>query len=942
ENAMGYYWSGWDSYRQRAREMIEPVVDDMAYTHHYIVEFMVRAYDMVDDSPLLTDAQRVGMDRLIQHNFWTMAGGPDRNWMTTFSPPYESIKLVNRHQIAPWTADLKLAAFLKDYCEPEGDLGDAVAFRFSEKQAFMDHLVEHRWGPSAPGASLTEQIEEPVAAMARYALDYDRYEFFESGNARRGLFLDRINHRSGLLVRPAGRIDHHLIMGMLAHYHEDGQYNALLEEVPVVVHPKGHFQGRYVNGVHRWTPGDELERAPLDSLTGVREPEMMEHVKRGLHALDGDRYAVPDELDPNSVLDLVVFRGGFEDDDDYLAISGIAESYPPGVILNFTSRDVYWLGVGQSAMFSPSSDRYLDQNAVHVLPTDRWLSDDVRYPAMAMRDWSADLHRGGGAGMTLSPFMDTTWRRAVIWVGSGLFLVRDELTALRDGEYDVAVNWRPAGLPEWDGRVLRSRSGGSELRLIPLSGDLAVRENIEAHRAGQDSEALFQLARSGALDEGQHISAVTVLQARDPGEEPAVDARLAQRDTVVIQTEDAPGLTIVSFGPRDEAAIRTDAAAVVIGPDRLDVIDATQLTLADQRIMRSESPTSIAINLKDQFLRFDRLAETDRAAVTLNLPGWRVNDDDSLQATDSDALATLLAQTAATLSEGEVTAPEQAAGAAPIADATDQWREQWRYDGLLRPRMVRRVRSIGEDVVDLGDVVELDEIRAVSQGGPFKPSPLPETIEVALPTDDGRMPALDSDGWQQIDLPAEWQPSARTGNYGQAEPDSQVYQSAKLDGLRARYVRADKANELVYYDRSALEGRRPMLVDVADMDGDGEGEALVKPDIWPKFIRKRELEDDMIALLDADGRERFQREARTIYEDVTILDYLGDGTKQIATAELDAQIEIIDADGDTRHAIDLWQMHESFDAAEGRPNTRQPAGGFTMPYSIGAWRPGPN
>ena len=84
ENAMSYYWTGWDSYRHRSVEMIDQVIADDARTHHYLAEFFVRAYDMIDDSPLLTESQCSAVDQLLLKNFFSMTTGPDVEWMTVF------------------------------------------------------------------------------------------------------------------------------------------------------------------------------------------------------------------------------------------------------------------------------------------------------------------------------------------------------------------------------------------------------------------------------------------------------------------------------------------------------------------------------------------------------------------------------------------------------------------------------------------------------------------------------------------------------------------------------------------------------------------------------------------------------------------------------------------------------------------------------------------
>jgi len=96
ENVMSYYWTGWASYRQRSVEMTDALIADDADTHHYLLEFFVNAYDMIDDTDLLIAQQRRGMDRLLLKNLLHMTTGPDVSWMTTFSPP------AGRRPMQPW------------------------------------------------------------------------------------------------------------------------------------------------------------------------------------------------------------------------------------------------------------------------------------------------------------------------------------------------------------------------------------------------------------------------------------------------------------------------------------------------------------------------------------------------------------------------------------------------------------------------------------------------------------------------------------------------------------------------------------------------------------------------------------------------------------------------------------------------------------------------
>src|SRR5690606_4322479 len=113
-NAMGYYWTGWDSYRQRAEHYLTRVIREKAYTHHYITEFFVRTFDMLDESGLLSPEQTGAIDALLLENFLDLMTVGDLHWMTAFTPPYGEISLTSRHQIAPWMADHQLARYLTD------------------------------------------------------------------------------------------------------------------------------------------------------------------------------------------------------------------------------------------------------------------------------------------------------------------------------------------------------------------------------------------------------------------------------------------------------------------------------------------------------------------------------------------------------------------------------------------------------------------------------------------------------------------------------------------------------------------------------------------------------------------------------------------------------------------------------------------------------------
>lgn len=843
ENAMGYYWSGWDSFRERMSEYLDTILKDQAYTHHYLAEFLVRTHNMLAESDVLSDEQRRGLDRLIAQNFWDFMLGPDLGWMTTFSPPYDAIRLTNRHSIAPWLADLTMADFLHEHFELDENLADIVAFRRSEKHAFFRHWVSERWSPSPPGAHNGIGChEEIVAAMFRYALEHEQYAFFDRGHAGRALHLDFTDHHTGSLTRPSDGQDLALLLGITAHYYQDGRYLRLLRTRPFGASRK-LFQGRYVCGVHRYVPGAELAEAPLDSFAGMRLPEFSPHQERNLAHFGGPRFRRP-TVDASEAFNFVTFRSGFELDDDYLAASGVAAGCSPGAILALTSHDTHWLTRQATSVVSDQNPSYFDQNAVHVLRVDQLNDDAHPYASVARSDYTAEWSGGGAVGFTLDPFAGTRWQREIAWLGAGLYLVRDTVTPVGPGQYQVMVSWHPTGRGSWDGQAWTSSSRAGRFRITPIGKGfrLIVDETNGTH---------IRFATTNVLNVGDSRSIVSVLQS-----------------------------------------YRGDTARCA-GVDEQENIWLT-----------SVSGMSPAIRVQWPAGKLPHVEHHEDPPAGLRIP--------SIESADAGVSA---------------------------VDRTSDWHTTWTYDGLQRPARVAVFRNLPNDVVDLGRVVDLAEIRAVHRvGGPWQPSELPDDVRTAVPDATGAVPALDSVAWQRVTWRPTWRPGTRTSNYGGAHPVDREAQAFCFEQRKARFVRGKGAGRWFYFARDEKAARRPLVLDVQDVDRDGMPEILVKPRVVRKFIRPAREEDDALALVGADGVERFQYEPARCIQDAVLLDYLGDGTRKVATVGRAGMLRVLDTDGTILQQTDLYQAHQDFDRQHGRPNTRHPAGGLVMPYAVGAWR----
>jgi len=171
---------------------------------------------------------------------------------------------------------------------------------------------------------------------------------------------------------------------------------------------------------------------------------------------------------------------------------------------------------------------------------------------------------------------------------------------------------------------------------------------------------------------------------------------------------------------------------------------------------------------------------------------------------------------------------------------------------------------------------------------------------------------------------------------------AQAFQFVKPGGLRARFVRTPDADKLIYYDAKRSEARMPMKLAVADLDRDQSPEVVVAPRVWPPFFRRLQDEDPAFAVLRGDGREIFQYEPSVNVQTLRLFDVDGSGRLRIVMATIDAKIRIFEPNGELLRELDLFEMHREFNRTEGRPNTRHPAGNYTMPYALGLWRPGPD
>jgi hypothetical protein len=941
QNAMGYYWTGWASYKTRAVDLLKPILADQAYNHHYVDQFFVRTWDMLDDSPLFSREQQAAVDKLLLDNFLRFCtGAGDVTWMTTFSPPYDDIKLVNRHQIEPWMADLTMADYFRDYIKLSGDVAQLVTFRQSEKDSFMRYMAAQRWDESLPGIGMSESKEQTAISIARFALERGDYTLFESGHARHLPGIPFINLLTGSWVRPPGGFNSKLLFGILASYYHDGRYLTLARDLPSAA----PFFERTLCGIHDYTPGTQVQPQSADSFTGVDLPPMMPQRMKDIPGLHSKQFSAI-KFPAAQVFDFASLRSGFDADDDYVALNGLNLSGTiPGIFLSFCSRGTDWFAA--SKQFASSADRYFDQNGVFVIRTDQLSGKTPPYSAAAKLDWSADLHRAGDVCFTLDPFVGMRWQRDVVWVRPGLYLVRDQLAAKQAGQFQVGVNWRPAGAPAWDGRTWTSTSRTGAFRLTPLGEGFQIQQNVKAFLADQEAQLYLRQTASATLKANQSIDAIAVLQALHPGKEAALTAQLVGKNAVYLSAKDHPtDNVLIAWDGQPAAGVTSDARVAVVRSNAIQIIGGTHLEIDGKPIVKSDRPINLAADFAAGTLQIDNPEQSGKQNIHL------IGADGTLGAPINvtvgksrielpKALVQLPAMAAPTGSVEVATASanENTRAATqkwPVQNETAQWKPAWRYSGLQLPMPVNPARRLPGDVIDFGRVVHLAEIDlAPPPRGRGAPEPLPADIQFSVGDAAGNPPPADSALWKKVDQSPQWLSGAFTGNYGYIRPSDQYRQVLRLKDVKARYVRAGDTSRLVFFDADNQGAPLPLEIHFT-----GEkNRLLIAPHIWPKFVGLTQYWEDKLAMLDLSGKEIFQYTCPTKMENVELLPLNGEGPKSVVVPSIAGRIVVLKPDGSVGRDMNLFAMHEAFNKQFGHPGTTHPAGLYARPFSVGLWR----
>jgi len=283
--------------------------------------------------------------------------------------------------------------------------------------------------------------------------------------------------------------------------------------------------------------------------------------------------------------DKLCFRADFGDQDQYLLVDGISEishGHRDGAsILRFTDNGRLFLTEGHYIETTPRQ-----HNMVLVARDGQQWSP----PPLVSLEHKADLPHTGLAQMLTAAYNGTDWRRNILWVKEGFFVVFDELQAREAGDYDLECLWRSLGRVSLTpgGRFTVDQAGQGFSIENTDGADCVAREQWEGQGSNYyasypySSDGLVKVLRQHRrlpLQAGQRAVFSNLLHTH-AGATPALKAERVGDNALLITG--ASGKWLAGVGPIDlPGVLRTDAALWLVADSGLvSVADATELVIA--------------------------------------------------------------------------------------------------------------------------------------------------------------------------------------------------------------------------------------------------------------------------------------------------------------------------------------------------------------------------
>jgi len=578
------------------------------------------AWDVVEESPALTAEERMAVTRVLFQWMQEAVVPPAASMMGATRPRHN-------HNTFPSLGCMYAGEYFEKYYQAgEGTRWLQVAddcFRH-QAQAFKPHedCNGYQW--------LT------LYHTLLYHLARPDFTYFENGNARRSadyaiMCMDNL--------------------GYSVTYGDTGAFTGWWSEMPFLHGAEWYYRdGRYCWATDKkravsgrlgisWFAVKSQPQEPID-LLGARafpvDPLYFE-------AQHGD-----EQMSLEQAVDKIVFRDGFDPEDQYLLLDGLNNGghkhYDGNSISRMTANGRIWLA---DASYMASLPKY---HSTALVLRD---GQSGPLPDFCELEHMRDLPSVALSETVLRDYAGVDWHRNIFWLKGAWFVVADEMQAREAGDYSFRMLWHTIGdvtLGD-DGMTVRQQGQYCDIRMTPelrftLEHDEEYGQNWRGYEFIEDAVVHKMTGIwNGHLDAGQQITLFTLLHPS--GDTPSTLRLTRLGPDAVAVTGEGVAPTLVAVGGPDALMaladqVRIRGHATVARPGLLALFDTESMEYQWEVMdFYGGRDVEMALGKGDivTYLSAGRTAQPSDQFITENYPEIAAVSDDQVQAMLGAAIA---------------------------------------------------------------------------------------------------------------------------------------------------------------------------------------------------------------------------------------------------------------------------------------------------------------
>ena len=911
-----YYKTGYPEYAEAFREVFlaHRLMPEPGQMAHFHVWWWATVWDLIEESPVFTDEDRVWMT---QHLLWIM-GTPEGAYYPFLRDGAGNPMVRQNHQTLVGMAVM----FAGRYFGTHYGIEETQEWQALARELFRGQAVSFK-----PIEDANSYQWMTLDHMLTYTLATGDTLYVDNGQCRKSLdqAVFYCNNLGSLPAfgdtgEPLGGYPVNFLI-KAGHVLQDGRAEFLLRLRYAT--PTDYFGSRRARYEEQKDPYlvRSFEKYFCDGLQPVVPKEF-----EGVHALEvaGGFYefaknpkARPREVKPLNIpreqgFDTVCFREGFGRDDQYLMLHGIGygnHAHDDGnSIVEFSANERIFL-VDASYTEGPTLKHH---NAVTAVRD----GEPCPLPALCSLDALSNLDRIGFSQTTMDGSWGARWTRNLLWRKGGWFVVFDRVTATQAGAFALQCHWRTLGTPTLTGDdlevVQRDPKSGREDRFV-LRGSGGDRTSMErdwenfghwwgAYPYADDFVNILHQSATRQMEAGESHTFLNLFYASNDQKPLACDMRRVGASAAEVLSGPGDEGYLVGVGDADSAfdakGLSVRAALFSVSAEGFALCEGSEVSNGTP-VFTSDHPVSIAYDMKTgdgvvESKTGARLSLILGRAGLVAVDGKVVNGRVLETYPDGDRRVSFEVP----VGRHQISATRAQFRLSGIA-GLPAWREQGgRVQQAAKAPRLRRVWSFeagsGIRAVDgIGDRVFCGTMdgRVVALEAKGRAGAPVWTFRAKGPVNSVRVADVDGDGRVEVLVGSD---------------DRHLY--ALNEKGKVKWMRRFEKYEGTWdrYARNAEVAR----VEVADLDGDGRLEVLAA------------VSDRQLHCLDGEGGERWSFMIYGIFDPLRVADVDGDGRPEIVGGPgritCNGTCYVLDAGGRqvNTHPTDGWaSMLSSCDVA---------------------------